>query len=87
MNTRKIESYTEEDFLAFVARICICDFKSEREDNQAVLEFIRLAEHPSGSDLIFFPNSPKLDTPEGIVAELKIWRAANGLPGFKPPSN
>ncbi|MBE1033510.1 bacteriocin immunity protein, partial [Escherichia coli] len=26
---------------------------------------------------------PGFETPEGIVKEVKEWRAANGLPGFK----
>jgi Colicin immunity protein / pyocin immunity protein. len=50
----------------------------------AVLEFERITEHPSGSDLIYYPEPGVENFPEGIVKTVKEWRAANGKPGFKP---
>ncbi len=46
-------------------------------------EFERLTEHPDGSDLIYYPRDDREDSPEGIVKEIKEWRAANGKSGFK----
>lgn len=48
-----------------------------------VLEFEALTEHPEGSDLIYYPRDDRDDSPEGIVKEVKEWRAANNKPGFK----
>ncbi|MGV8268283.1 pyocin-S1/S2 immunity protein, partial [Pseudomonas aeruginosa] len=50
---------------------------------QAVLEFKKLTEHPSGSDLLYYPNENREDSPAGVVKEVKEWRASKGLPGFK----
>lgn len=83
MADRKISDITEEEFLALVKKIDSCDFDTEEEDNKAVEEFVRLSEHPSGTDLLFYPAPSSPDTPESIVAEVKAWRAANGKPGFK----
>jgi hypothetical protein len=43
-----------------------------------------MSEHPSGSDLIYYPKPLSDNSPEGIVKEVKEWRATNGKPGFKP---
>ncbi len=77
-----ISDYTEEEFVAFVQNIYLCN-GSEQEMDQWVEEFIALAEHPDGSDLIFYPKDDTDDSPEGIVAELKQWRQSQGLPCFK----
>ncbi|MDA6953361.1 bacteriocin immunity protein, partial [Escherichia coli] len=57
--------------------------RSPVPDNKLVREFERLTEHPDGSDLIYYPRDDREDSPEGIVKEIKEWRAANGKPGFK----
>ncbi|HBV2421528.1 TPA: bacteriocin immunity protein [Klebsiella pneumoniae] len=44
--------------------------------------FKKLTEHPDGSDLICYPKPGQDDSPEGIVKEVKYWRAKNGKPGF-----
>lgn len=85
---QSISDYTEADFLEWVRSICNCDkhlYPSEENHICAVLEFKRLTEHPSGSDLIYYPDERRDDSPEGIVREVKQWRAANGKPGFKEP--
>lgn len=79
----KLEDYTEAEFLAFARKICNADYETETEANDAVREFVRLSEHPDGTDIIFYPNSNQEDTPEGLVKEIKKWRAENGKPGFK----
>ncbi|MDK6923875.1 bacteriocin immunity protein, partial [Escherichia coli] len=45
--------------------------------------FVKITEHPDGTDLIYYPSDNRDDSPEGIVKEIKEWRAANGKPGFK----
>ncbi len=82
----KIEDFTEAEFLEFVRRIFKCEYKTESESNEAVRQFSRLVEHPSKSDLIFYPERSRPNTPEGVVEEVKAWRAANGKPGFKESS-
>ncbi|AIN20054.1 colicin immunity / pyocin immunity family protein [Yersinia rochesterensis] len=78
-----ISDYTELEFLNFVKDIYYDTYSSEDEHVKAVLQFETLTEHPDGSDLIYYPNDNREDNPEGIVAEVKKWRAENGKPGFK----
>ncbi|ADO48114.1 bacteriocin immunity protein [[Enterobacter] lignolyticus] len=78
-----ISDFTELEFLAFVTELCNFDERTEKEDETLVKAFERLTEHPDGSDLIFYPRDDREDSPEGIVQEVKEWRAANGKPGFK----
>ncbi|EGO7253151.1 bacteriocin immunity protein [Salmonella enterica] len=84
MEKNTISDYTEAEFLAFVRKIClVSDYKTEGEHINAVLKFETLSEHPDGSDLIYYPKDGQDDSPEGIVKEVKEWRAKNGKPGFK----
>lgn len=82
-----ISDFTEKEFLSFVYGIYHADpisYPTERAHTKAVMEFKRLAEHPLGSDLIFYPTKHGLkDSPEVVVEEVKKWRAEQGLPGFK----
>ncbi|RLM08705.1 colicin immunity protein [Gibbsiella quercinecans] len=84
MEKKTITDYTEAEFLDFVRKICqVSDYKTEIEHTNAVLKFEALCEHPDGSDLIYYPKEGQDDSPEGIVKEVKEWRAKNGKPGFK----
>lgn len=83
MEKKTISDYTEAEFLAFVKRIFNVQNTTEEEDIKNILEFKRLCEHPSGSDLTYYPDDSREDSPEGVVKEVKEWRAANGKPGFK----
>lgn len=80
---KTISDYTEAEFLAFVKELCNFSKRTEAEDSTLIAEFKKLTEHPEGSDVIFYPPDDREDTPEGIVKEVKRWRAANGKPGFK----
>ncbi|WP_025901853.1 bacteriocin immunity protein [Tatumella sp. UCD-D_suzukii] len=80
---KTLSDYSESEFLDLVRKICRAEGPTEEDDNRLVREFRRIAEHPSGSDLIFYPEDGKDDSPEGIVQEIKKWRQANGKPGFK----
>nr|WP_096857509.1 bacteriocin immunity protein [Escherichia coli] len=69
--------------LEFVRKICRAEGETEADDDKLVDEFRRLAEHPDGPDLIYYPRDDREDSHEGIVKEVKEWRAKNGKPGFK----
>lgn len=83
MSDNSISDYTENEFLEFVRKIYQAESASEEEEDKRIDEFERLTEHPDGSDLIFYPRDDREDSPEGIVQEVKQWRAANGKSGFK----
>ncbi|MCF2476108.1 bacteriocin immunity protein [Citrobacter braakii] len=80
---KSISDYTEREFLELVRKICLADTETEEEGNKLVREFRRLTEHPAGSDLIFYPEDGQDDSPEGVVQQVKMWRKANGKPGFR----
>lgn len=67
MNKTSISDYTETEFLALVRAICNGGQASEAEDIKNVLLFKKITEHPDGSDLIFYPQEDREDSPEGIV--------------------
>lgn len=79
---KRVSDLLESDFLSFVTRVYNNDYYTEEQHIDAVLEFKALSEHPSGSDLIFYPE-PGKSGPTAVVEEVKAWRAANGKPGFK----
>ncbi|MDD9338933.1 MAG: bacteriocin immunity protein [Providencia heimbachae] len=78
-----ISDYTELEFLDFVKKIFNVENTTEEEDVKNILLFKKLTEHPDGADLIYYPNEGREDSPEGVVKEVKEWRAKNGKPGFK----
>ncbi|MGN1636634.1 bacteriocin immunity protein [Yersinia enterocolitica] len=83
MENKKLSDYTELEFLNFVKNIYYDTYPSEEEHIRAILQFEILIEHPDGSDLIYYHNDEREDSPEGVLAEVKKWRAENGKPGFK----
>ncbi|CNG14652.1 bacteriocin immunity protein [Yersinia enterocolitica] len=83
MENKKLSDYTELEFLNFVKNIYYDTYPSEEEHIRAILQFENLIEHPDGSDLIYYHNDEREDSPEGALAEVKKWRAENGKPGFK----
>ena len=87
MKNHTIEDMTEDEFLELVKKVCSGDYRTEYQHGQAIGEFQRLSEHPDGSDLIYYPKPDADDSPEGIVKEVKAWRAANGQAGFKSASD
>ncbi|WP_040063707.1 bacteriocin immunity protein [Pseudomonas batumici] len=80
--SKLISEISEADFLSLIIKIYTNEYATEDEHIDAVLEFEALTEHPSGSDLLFYPEEGKIG-PEAILKEVKEWRAANGKPGFK----
>lgn len=83
MSNISISDYTEEEFLEFLIEICNSEYLTEKDQIEAVLLFEKLTEHPDGSDLIYYADSDEDSTPEAIIKKVKLWRAANGKPGFK----
>ena len=80
-----ISEDTEDQFISFMQEI----FKANKGAPDEVLdplldEFERITEHPAGSDLIYYPEEGADNSAEGITHTIKSWRAANGLPGFRP---
>ncbi|NIF26012.1 bacteriocin immunity protein [Pantoea sp. Tr-811] len=81
---KNISDFTENEFLKLIISIADpADDVSEKELDARILDFKEISEHPSGSDLIYWPEADGLDTPEEILRIVKEWRAAKQLPGFK----
>ncbi len=83
MVNKKISEYTEGEFLALINSLLDRSLKSEEERDAVVHAIVDAAEHPDGTDIIFYPPEGTEDTPEGVLKRIKEWRAANGKPGFK----
>ena len=91
MFKEKLQDYTEDEFLNFLGglRSSMKDGKSlkgkelEMYWDSLVDHFIEITQHPSGSDLIFYPSSNGDDYPENILKIVKEWRRSQGLPLFK----
>jgi hypothetical protein len=84
----KIEDYTETEFLTFLT--AFTEFPDNLQGralevylDRLVTHFELITEHPDRSDVIFYPKAGQEDTAEGILEEVKQWRALNGKPGFK----
>ena len=85
----KLEDYTETEFLLFLREFfentnnlegdALNDYTDSLLDH-----FEAITEHPDRSDVLFYPKEGREDSPEGVLKEVKEWRAANNKPGFKP---
>ncbi|WP_420911405.1 bacteriocin immunity protein [Tatumella saanichensis] len=80
MNT--LSDYSRSEFIALIAEI-ISDAGSEAHQDALLERFIELAEHPAGSDLIYYPEPGNQATPEAIAEKIHQWRQKNGKLGFK----
>jgi len=82
MNVKRIEDLTREEFLSFVRGIF--DVSKNRDIHDELIDqFEDISQHPSGSDLLFYPENPEDSTPERVVEIVDQCRARSGLPGFK----
>lgn len=81
---QKLNDYTEQEFLEFILEIKRAN-KNEPDDTLIPLiqHFETITEHPSGSDLFYWPESEYLSEPEQILKIVKEWRLENGKEGFK----
>jgi len=78
-----LEEYTEAEFLELLNKIWEIDVSSEDEHDKLIEHFANITEHPRGNGLIFYPEAGVEDSPQGVLAVVKSWRATNGKPGFK----
>lgn len=84
----RLEDYTEEEFLNFLREFFhqtsgLEGRQLERYWNRCIDHFEAVTEHPGRSDVIFYPKEGQEDSPEGILKEVREWRALNNKPGFK----
>jgi hypothetical protein len=84
MNSKnKLEEYTESEYKTLIQRLFDGNYSSEAELDDIVEIIVSTSEHPSGSDILYFPEEGIEDSPEGVLNAIKQWRVANGKPGFK----
>ena len=83
-SNKKYEDYTEFDYMNLIHRLFKGDYSSEKELDEIVELIVDAAEHPAGSNVLYYPAEGVEDSPEGVLKTIKDWRAANGKPGFKP---
>lgn len=76
-----ISDYTESEFKKIIEAIINCEGDEKTQDDN-LEHFISVTQHPSGSDLIYYPENND-GSPDAIMKEIKEWRAKNGKPGFK----
>ncbi|HEK1686703.1 TPA: bacteriocin immunity protein [Pseudomonas putida] len=80
-----LNEYTEQEFLEFLEEIERANEHEPEEVLSHLLEhFRRITEHPSGTDLLYWPASEKDGEPEQVIKIITEWRLANGKGGFKP---
>ncbi|EGG3946191.1 bacteriocin immunity protein [Salmonella enterica] len=77
-----ISDYTETEFKKIIEDIIKCEGDEKTQDDN-LEHFISVTEHPSGSDLIYYPEGNNDGSPEAVIKEVKEWRAANGKSVFK----
>ena len=80
-----LSDYTEEEFIGLIDEIRKED-KAPTDDraDELLFHFRQIIDHPSGADLIYYPEPGADTSATGITRTIKEWRKANGLPGFKP---
>lgn len=79
---KNISELSRNDFIKLIAEIISAE-GGERHQDELLEAFIDLSEHPSGSDLIYYPEPGEQATPEAIAEKVIQWRKANGKPGFR----
>ena len=79
---KKLQDFTEEEYLKLINSI-VEDEGSESEQDRLLEVFISTCGHPSGSDLIYYPEAEGDDEPIKILEMIKKWRSDHGLPLFK----
>lgn len=85
---QRLEDYTEAEFLELLQGFSHFPDGLKDDDLEVYLDgllehFELITEHPGGSDVIYYPKAGQEDGLEGILKEVKEWRALNNKPGFK----
>ncbi|CAM3781229.1 bacteriocin immunity protein [Rahnella bruchi] len=77
-----ISDYSETEFKKLIEAIINCEGDEKTQDDN-LENFISVIGHPSGSDLIYYPEGNNDGSPEAVIKEVKEWRTINGKPGFR----
>ena len=76
--------YTEQDFIDLIDEIRKEDIApTDLRADALIMHFNKIVGHPSGMDLIYYPEPGADTTSAGIARTVMAWREANRLPGFK----
>lgn len=86
LNHKKIEDYTEAEFLDLITKIVMVDTATGEEHDELIDHFVDLTQHPKGSDLFFYPEDGVDKTPEELLEITKQWLESQNRPGFKQES-
>lgn len=79
-----ISDYTEAEFLIFVQSVLAANTSPDEILDPLLFEFVRLCEHPAGTDLIYWPEDMKQQTAESIT---EIVKKSGALPMVYPASS
>jgi hypothetical protein len=77
-----LSEYSESEFLELIKEICSAAGNEDYQD-ELLENFIEVTGNPAASDWIYYPEDGEDDSPNGILQTVKVWRAAQGLRGFK----
>ncbi|WP_110636254.1 bacteriocin immunity protein [Pseudomonas sp. CC120222-01a] len=77
-----LADYTCAEFRAVVDELLQASGTSSWQD-RLLEHFIEMAEHPDGSDLLYYPANELEGCAVGVIARIIAWRKSKGLPLFK----
>lgn len=79
-----LQDYTATEFQTLVERIWAVDLPRQDHD-RLINHFDRVVDHPSGTDLLFYPDDQfGENSPDWVVHHIKGWHQQQGIVGFKP---
>lgn len=71
MTDKKISEYMESEFLSLISSLLDNSLKIEADRDAVVHAIVDAAEHPEGTDIIFYPPEGAEDPPEGVFEKNK----------------
>ena len=77
-----LADYTCTEFKAVVDELLQASGTSAWQD-RLLEHFIDMSEHPSGSDLLYYPANELEGCAMGVIARVIAWRKSKGLALFK----
>lgn len=83
MERISLQDFTEQEFIHLARKIVLAEFDTTEGLLKAITEFVLLAGHPAGTDLILYPQDFNITTPQSMVDVIKNWRSQHGLPSFR----
>ncbi|QCY14671.1 bacteriocin immunity protein [Pseudomonas sp. MPC6] len=76
-----LSDYTKQEFIALIG--AINNAGTEEDRGELVEHFNKIVPHPSGSDLLFYPEEGADDSPKGVVQIINDYCISKNLPGFR----